>query len=147
MGTKGPPGPRPQPKPRRVDRKIICPYCEKRAKLTTGKEVYPHRADLHPLKFWICRPCDAFVGCHKNRKGEVGGTVPLGNLATKEIRKMRMIAHSHFDALWKDGSTSRGAAYELLAHHLGIDTPECHIGQFNIEQCEKTIEFAIVFDF
>lgn len=122
--------------------KVICPYCEDEAELTDGREVYPHRPDLFDLKFWVCRDCKAYVGCHKRSPRYGNGTVPLGNLATRELRKWRNKAHAAFDKLWKDGPLTRTSAYFLLSNSLGVSVKMCHIGQFSIAQCEKTIEIS-----
>ncbi len=58
----------------------ICPYFHEPAELAYGTEVYPHRPDLQAKQFWLCGPCDAYVGCHKN------SDTPLGRLANAELR-------------------------------------------------------------
>ena len=112
---------------------VTCPYCKEDTELTTGKTVYPHRPDLWYLRFYVCEPCDARVGCHGNT------TKPLGTPANAELRKIRMQAHDAFDPVWKSGTTSRSAAYGWLAEALGIKINDCHIGQFNTEACQQVI--------
>lgn len=75
---------------------VICSYCNKPAELVTGKEIYPHRPDLYPKKFWRCRPCTAYVGCHKPNAGYGDGTRPLGRLANAELRAAKSAAHAAF---------------------------------------------------
>ena len=65
---------------------ITCPYCTNHSRLTDGTEIYPHRPDLAEKKFYYCKPCDAFTGCHK------GTETPLGTLANKPTRKARTAA-------------------------------------------------------
>ena len=113
----------------------ICPYCEKQSELLTGAEVYPNRSDLASLRFWVCKPCKARVGCHKNDDL----FRPLGTLANAECRKARMEAHKFFDPLWRGGQMSRTEAYEWLAKALNCPPEECHIGQFQVPACEAVI--------
>jgi hypothetical protein len=122
---------------------VICPYCNNPAKLITGKDLYPHRPDLFMRKFWQCKPCDAYCGCHKpNKKMGFDGTQPLGRLADKTLRHAKTVAHSVFDPLWQEGSTARKfetrkQAYQWLATSMCIAVDDCHIGSFDLEQCWK----------
>lgn len=115
---------------------VICPYCDKPAPLVTGKQVYPYRRDLWKKKFYLCRGCDAYVGCHPKSER------PLGVPANKALRKLRRAAHDAFDPLWRHRMRvfhKRSHAYKWLAESLFIKTSDCHIGQFNEQQCEDTI--------
>jgi hypothetical protein len=47
---------------------VHCPYCNGRAALLTGRDIYPHRGDLASKPFYVCRPCGAWVGCHQARR-------------------------------------------------------------------------------
>jgi hypothetical protein len=111
-----------------------CPYCKKPAECATGADIYLHRPDLSEKKFFVCRPCHAYVGCHAST-GK-----PLGRLANAELRKLKMAAHAVFDPLWKNGCFSRSAAYAWLSDALGISPDECHIGMFDEEQCRKVVD-------
>ncbi len=112
--------------------KMSCDYCLRDAELVTGKEIYPHRPDLHKLPFYRCRPCKAYVGCHK------GTTVPMGRMANAELRAAKTAAHAAFDPLWREGVlTSRRHAYRWLADKMGLREDQCHIGQFDVKQCEQ----------
>lgn len=113
---------------------IPCPYCKGRAQLLNGVELYgEHREDLREKKFWACRPCGAWVGCHP------GTERPLGTLAHKLLRQMRSKAHAMFDPLWKSEPHKRSQRYKWLADRLGIHPDNCHIGQFDMAQCRKVI--------
>jgi hypothetical protein len=124
-----------QQKKKKELRPPICPYCNELAKLVTGKEIYPHRPDLHSLKIWECKSCEASVGTHKQSIG-----IPLGRLANKELKKAKMSAHAAFDPLWKNGSMKRSDAYYWLSQKLGIHVKDCHIGMFDVDQCNKVVE-------
>lgn len=101
--------------------------------LVTGKIIYPHRPDLFHKKFWLCKPCDAYVGCHGESQR------PLGRLANSELRRAKMMAHAAFDPLWKK-SGNRKDAYYWLSNQLGIEMKNCHIGEFDVEMCLRVIE-------
>lgn len=116
--------------------KVRCDYCGKPARLVTGLVIYPHRPDLSHLRFWMCDPCSAYVGCHKNSDRHV----PLGRLANAELRTWKQQAHSNFDPLWKSGEMSRRDAYTWLADQMKLDFKKCHIGMFNVEQCKRVVQ-------
>lgn len=119
----------------------ICPYCGKNSELTNGSAIYPSRKDLADRSFYLCRPCDAYVGCHK------GTSKPLGRLANKSLRIAKQHAHAAFDPLWQtkmqreqvSKRVARQAGYEWLARCMGISVAECHIGMFDVRQCEQVI--------
>lgn len=124
----------------------ICPYCNKRSKLVTGAEVYPHLPHLHKNPIYQCQPCDAYVGCHP------GTTKPLGRLADLSLRRWKMRAHAAFDPIWQERlerrrlvdqmynkGMARGGRYKRLAELLGIPKDQCHIGLFDVELCQRTV--------
>lgn len=123
---------------------VTCPYCGSLAKLVTGEVIYPHRPDLFAKKFWQCEPCDAYCGCHApNPKYGFDGTQPLGTLANKELRRIRLKTHAAFDPMWKDGTfASRRKAYTWLAGKLEMPVEDCHIGSMNALQCQRATVFA-----
>lgn len=106
------------------------------ATLVTGKEIYPHRPDLHKKRFWLCAECDAYCGCHP------GSTKPLGTPANEVTRKARSSAHNMFDILWRSGRVTRSEAYAWLAQQLELPTHLCHIGMFDAETCWRVVELS-----
>lgn len=114
----------------------VCPYCQCDSQQVTGREVYPHRPDLHHKHFYRCTPCDALVGCHP------GTIIPLGRLANAYLRKLKSQAHACFDPLWKEQGIPRGKAYTMLAKGLNIAQEDCHIGMFDEELCKRTIQLC-----
>lgn len=113
---------------------VNCYYCGRQALLVSGTEIYPHRPDLTKTKFYLCRPCQAWVGVHPNSKN-----VPLGRLANAELRAAKSAAHRAFDPLWKEGAMKRKEAYKWLQGALGLSAEQCHIGMFNERQCRDVI--------
>lgn len=108
--------------------RLLCPYCQQTTKLVNGLKIYPHRSDLGHKKFYLCEPCDAYVGCHD------GTNVPLGTPANAELRSARKRAHAVFDPIWKEGHLTRGAAYKWLTSKL-CATGQIHIGQSDLPTC------------
>ena len=106
----------------------ICAHCGSECRLTDGKEIYPHRQDLRSLRFWVCDPCDAYVGCHKAGMSDNNpdGTKPLGLAADAELRRLRQQVHGAVDPLWqnaKQKGRARQAVYKALTnigHRLGF---------------------------
>lgn len=131
----------------------ICPYCNTQARLFNGLSVYPHRPDLKMLRFWMCKPCDAYVGCHKKgawvetAQGRVtsDGTLPLGRLANAELRKAKKDAHDALDMWWQcedNKPKARCAVYKRLADALGISVYDCHIGMFDVDRCDEVLRIC-----
>jgi hypothetical protein len=110
---------------------VLCDYCGYRADLVTGKAIYPHRPDLAGKLFYRCLPCKAYVGCRP------GTCRPLGRLADAELRLAKTAAHQAFDPLWRFGDMSRSDAYKWLAKRMNIPPAQCHIGMFDVAQCQE----------
>lgn len=84
---------------------------------------------------WLCRPCDAFVGCHHNTKRAKGRF-----LAKSDLREARKRAHAVVDPLWQGGGYKRGTVYKRLSEAFGY---EVHIGDTETpEECEDIIKTA-----
>jgi hypothetical protein len=99
---------------------IFCCGCfdSVKARLTDGREIYPHRKDLWSLPFWICDKCSNYVGCkHKTSVP----TDPLGNIPTKELRDARQHIHKILDPIWKSGKISRNKLYRTVSDRLGYE--------------------------
>lgn len=97
---------------------IWCCGCQwdVKARLTDGREVYPHRKDLANIPFWACDGCGCFVGCHHKTSKP---TTPLGVIATPEIKNARKHIHALIDPAWKSGKVSRVKLYKRISDKLG----------------------------
>lgn len=126
---------------------VLCPYCNQPAQLVSSTEVY--RRDYGPI--FLCRPCEAWVGCHD------GSFRPLGRLANAELREWKMKAHAAFDPIWQNLCDAevrrvgpyrgikhiiRNEAYRRLAERLGIKVGQCHIGEFDVETCRRVVNIC-----
>ena len=108
----------------------ICPYCGKETELIDSAEIY------HGVSYgwmYICRPCDAYMGCYKGTKKA------LGRLANAELRKYKHEAHDVFDLIWEKHFMKRPQAYTWLSKQLDTERDYTHIGMFDVETCKKVI--------
>jgi hypothetical protein len=118
---------------------VFCPYCEKPAELVHGKEIYPHAGPPQNGMYWLCRPCQAWAGTHKNSSRHA----PKASLANAALRKARQKAHTAFDRLWSENLMQRTEAYAWLATELGVHVKRCHIGFFDLDQCLKVAQVSV----
>lgn len=109
-----------------------CPYCGREAEWVANKEIYGRNYGRSYM-IWLCRPCDAYVGCHGNTKR------PLGTMANKSLRETRVMAHSVIDPLWKSGQYTRSVVYQRLADAFG---EEVHIGESDEDRCFEIMATA-----
>lgn len=115
---------------------MICSYCNKGAKLVQGDEIYPGRAKTANNYFWECLPCGAYIACHPFTK------TARGTLANFQTRAARQVAHKVFDPFWICYKWTRTDAYLALARVLKIPLKQCHIAEFNEEQCKKVVRIC-----
>lgn len=110
----------------------ICPYCGKPTKLIDSVEIY----GISYGWLYICKDCDAYVGCHKGTKKS------LGRVANSTLRTLKHNAHEVFDLIWKDNHNGRKSAYKWLSKELNLSRDITHIGMLNEEQCKRVIELS-----
>lgn len=111
----------------------VCPYCLGVPEHVDSKEIYGKSFGM----VYLCRRCNAYVGCHKSDQAKA-----LGRLADATLRKKKKAAHAAFDPLWQSGEMTRPQAYEWLAGQLGLPVEHTHIGMFSVSQCEVVIEYC-----
>lgn len=127
-----------------------CPApCETVTELTTGAYLYPNQPKLRDFSYWQCPRCRAYVGCHP------GTQVAMGTPADAKLRSARASLHRVFDPLWRRDRgvskheqhghifPSRRSAYAWLARQMKLRDGDCHIGMFNLEQCEAALSHII----
>lgn len=109
-----------------------CPYCHQEAIWCENKEIYGKNYG-ESYMIYLCRSCDASVGCHNNtRKSK-------GTMANKELREWRIKAHAEFDPLWRDEKLAgRKRCYRMMTHKLGLKKP-LHMGEATIDICKDVI--------
>ena len=116
-----------------------CPYCGEWSEKVGGEVIYPSRRDLHHKRFYLCSPCNAYVGCHP------GTDKPLGRLADAALRREKSRVHRAFDPLWRDRGVfpSRTRAYKWLGRAMGLPKSETHIGLFDLDQCRQAVALCV----
>lgn len=107
-----------------------CRYCQSDVVCITSKEFYGKDYGTYVFK---CANCDAYVGTHRGTK------IPLGTLANKELRNLRLQAHKVFDPCWKKGHMKRHSAYRRLSEFMGTERKDTHIAMFDEAQCRRLI--------
>lgn len=114
-----------------------CIYCGSPVLFADSKLIYGKSYG----NMYICsnESCRATVGCHK--EGEFKNE-PLGRLADATLRHWKQLAHAAFDQLWlgKSKIMTRKEAYKIMGNLMGLEPDFCHIGMFNVEQCQELIQ-------
>lgn len=98
--------------------KLWCCQCELdvSARLTDGREIYPHRSNLAGLPFWKCDACGNYVGTHHKTADP---TRPLGCIPSSALRAERIAIHALIDPAWRSGRVRRRDLYARLGRVLG----------------------------
>ena len=119
---------------------IYCTSCQEKvkARLTSGREIYPWRCDLRELPFWKCDYCENYVGCHHKTKDR---TRPLGNIPTKELRNARKHIHAILDPIWQSGKRTRREVYEAISSAMGFSYHTALLR--DIDEARKVYSFLI----
>jgi len=118
--------------------RIYCCGCEEYvdARLTCGKEIYPHRVDLYDLPFWKCDTCGNYIGCHHKTTDR---TKPLGVIPTDELRRARHDIHKLMDPIWRGGEIKRADLYKMISDEFGFRYHTAKIK--SIEDARKIYKF------
>lgn len=113
-----------------------CPHCAGKVQIVTNDRIYGRMFGHWPWAC-LCSGCGAYVGFHP-----LTG-IPLGTLATQPMREARKRAKNAFNTLWQGteeiASMTRSEAYAWLAATLKIEPGACHVGWFDVAQCEATV--------
>lgn len=114
---------------------VFCPYCKKQTEIVTSLQFYGVDYGTH---LYVCVPCDARVGAHKNT------LEPLGTMANALLRKTRMDAHKAVDPIWRNPFSihDRTAVYKAISKLMGISIEETHIGMFDYGKCHAVMFLA-----
>jgi hypothetical protein len=115
-----------------------CTYCGRDAEWVPNSEVYGRNYGASYM-IWLCRPCDAYVGCHNNTQA------PKGSFANRELRQARRAAHAVIDPIWQSGRYRRKTVHKRLAEAFG---EEVHVATSDVARCHEIIKTAkLVFQF
>lgn len=83
---------------------------------------------------YLCTSCRSYVGLHPFTN------IPLGTLATYEVRNARTTTKGLLYKLMSAKKLNRTQAYQKLADTMGIPVSECHFGWFDVDQCQQARE-------
>lgn len=109
---------------------VFCPYCDKLCLWCDNSEIYGKNIGKSH-KIWLCKDCNAYVHCHNNTM------IPMGELANKELRDLRIKSHKIIDSYWKNKYLDRGEVYTQLKEYFG---KQIHIGESNKYICNTIIK-------
>jgi hypothetical protein len=111
----------------------ICPYCKAESEHVNSSVIYGTDYGM----MYLCRPCDAYVGCHKKNP-----SVSKGRLANKSLRKIKIEAHEYFDKIWKLKVMDRSEAYKWLSDVLNLPPEYTHIGMMGEKKAKDVVYFS-----
>ena len=114
---------------------VECPHCRSNVRIANNSEIYRGRSFGDWPWVYVCEgpECMAYVGMHPYT------AIPLGILATEEMREYRKRAKSLFNPIWQNGKRTRTEAYRWLANLMGLEPGDCHFGMFDVQQCKEAI--------
>jgi len=111
-----------------------CPHCGGAVRFANNAEVYGQPYGEWPWMYLCEREsCRAYVGTHPYTN------LPVGTLATADIRAARVKAKTQFNLLWESGRMSRTEAYSWLAARMNIPVAAAHFGWFDVAQCNEAL--------
>lgn len=120
--------------------KELCPYCGKKVIYTSNGVLYNGREYGNKMCYF-CTGCGASVGVHsingKRSNRDKPSRRPLGILATRNMKYLKMKDHEMFDYYWRVLNNSRSSMYIKLAKDMKIPVERCHFGWFNYEDLMK----------
>lgn len=114
-----------------------CRYCGGGVSLVCNSEIYNGRSYGEWPYAYLCTDCKAYVGLHPSTD------IPLGTLATAQLRKDRNTSKDLFHKFKEARGFTRTLAYEWLAKEMGIPVAQCHFGWFEQEDCAKAAMVCI----
>lgn len=115
-----------------------CPYCRSNAELVDAEELFPQNKELRGRSFWECKACAAWVVCYPDT------ILPFGTLANKNLRRLRIEAHSAFDAMLAAKHFTRSAGYAWLSKKMRIPPEACHIRFFDERRAKKAKDICLL---
>ena len=115
---------------------IRCPYCGSRAFLRPAWVVHKEKTEDPEARLYVCArypACNSYVSAHK------GTHLPMGTLASPDLRRKRIEAHEAMSRVMADRGMTRKQTYRWLQHQLGLPEVETHIGRFTEFRCRQVV--------
>lgn len=115
-----------------------CPHCRSSVDIVHNSEIYGRAYGEWPWAYQCCC-CEAYVGMHPFTN------LPLGTLATAEMRHARKAAKAYFNKLHEgyNATMDRSEAYAWLAAQLGMPVSQCHFGLFDVDMANRAGQICI----
>lgn len=107
---------------------VTCHLCGGHVLLVNNSTIYGKEYGKWPFSY-MCEDCRAYVGIHLKTD------IPLGTLASKEMRAARRSAKTVLNTIIHKKLLSRPKAYLELSRRMLIPHYDCHIGWFGVDQC------------
>lgn len=114
-----------------------CPYCGSHTVIRSAEGIYA--ANYENTMLCVCSKypeCDAYVRCH------TGTRIPMGELADRKLRELRMETHRRFDRLFKSGMMTKKEAYTWLSGEILLPMEKTHIGELREYYCNEIIRVS-----
>ena len=118
---------------------VTCPNCGGKGHLAERSKV-DSRAPAG-VKIYVCDNYDN--GCQSYVSTHAGDHLPMGTMATKETRTLRVKVHSAIDKLWQSGRVNRRELYNRLGSYIGMK--DFHIAKLNAYQCQQVLSHSNYF--
>ncbi|AZD50539.1 zinc-finger-containing protein [Pseudomonas chlororaphis] len=113
-----------------------CRYCAGHVELINNSRIYGREFGEWPYAY-RCDDCGAYVGLHPSTD------IPLGTLATAQLRKDRNLSKAMFHKVKERRGLTRSLAYEWLAGKMGIPVGQCHFGWFDQDECAQAMGHCV----
>jgi zinc-finger-containing domain len=110
----------------------VCPYCKQPSEFVNSRVIYGRDYGM----IYLCKPCGAYVGVHKNTNEA------LGRLANSDLRYWKKEAHAYFDLIWIHKFLTRSEAYSWLSTKLNLPAEYTHIGMFSVKTCKDVVYYS-----
>ena len=95
---------------------------------------------LRKSRYGLFYGCPEYPNCKGAHGAHKDGT-PYGIPGNELTKQWRQIAHQIFDGWWRENHITRNDAYETLGDYMKLSREETHIGRFDIEKCQKVLDF------
>lgn len=115
--------------------RMRCPYCGSPVIFRSSEGII--KGNPKKVKLYVCLrypACNAYVRVHE------GTRIPVGELATPELRSLRRQAHLYFDQLYLSGLMSKQVAYQWLSDITCTPPNRAHIGYLREYNCQLVID-------
>lgn len=112
---------------------VLCPYCNRKARLITGKQLYRSIKRIKHYRFWRCDSCDAHAKCSRDGK-------PIGSLANAELRQLRRKAHDLMEWIVASGTMDESELHKMLCQSVGRKSKRVMLVHYSKDDCQAIVD-------